>query len=74
MNTITYEMSGRKSKKQTYFNDSCLNEKRFGINNWILKGSTSTSFRCKVCNGNKDITLGSRVSEYRMLVVSIFSV
>ena len=51
-------MSERKSKKQTYFNDSWLNEKECDINLWVLKGSTSISFRCKVCKGNKDKTLG----------------
>ena len=51
-------MSGRKSKKQTYFNDSWLIEKDCDINIWILKDSTSTSFRCKVSKGIKDKTPG----------------
>lgn len=55
---VNYIMSGRKSKKQTYFNDTWLNEKECDIKLWVLKVSTSTSYRCKVCKGSKDKTLG----------------
>lgn len=42
--------------KNRHFNDSWLNKKECDINMWILKGSTSTSFRCKVCRGSKGKT------------------
>ena len=42
--------------KTTYFNGSWLSEE-CDINMWILKGSTSTSFRSKVSKGTKDKTM-----------------
>ena len=63
-------MSESKSKKQAYFNDSWLNEKECDINMWILKGITSTSFRCKVCKGSKDKTTAEQANKYGILSVT----
>ena len=54
----------RKSKKQTYFNESWFKEKEEEIDLWIIKGSNSTSFRCKVCQPNKDKSLGEEGNHY----------
>ena len=51
-------MSDRKSKKQTYFNKVWLSEEDYGLNVWLMKGTTETSFRCKICKGKKDLSLG----------------
>ena len=56
--------------KNRHFSDSWLNKKECDINMWILKGSTSTSFRWKVCRGSKIKTWGKQVSKYGILSVA----
>ena len=50
------EKAKNRRVKTTYFNGSWLSEE-CDINMWILKGSTSTSFRSKVPKGTKDKTM-----------------
>ena len=45
-------------KKQTYFNHDWLKNKEDGFDVWLQTGSNKISFRCRVCNGTKDLALG----------------
>jgi hypothetical protein len=45
-------------KKQTYFNHDWLKNKEDGFDIWLQTGSNKISFRCRVCNGTKDLALG----------------
>ena len=45
-------------KKQTYFNHDWLKNKEDGFDVWLQTGCNKISFRCRVCNGTKDLALG----------------
>ena len=42
-------------KKQTYFKNEWLHSEELDFNIWL---KIETSFRCKICKTNKDLTLG----------------